>query len=119
MPKFQALTWDTYQKDRDARRNIERFIENVVMSILDIAKTVLASEKKDVPQTYRDTLRDFSTHLLNGAHADGLADFADLRNIIAHEYLDFRWKRIQAFTEKAGLVFPDVVKKLKEYLNGS
>lgn len=32
---------------------------------------------------------------------DRLASWADLRNILAHEYLDYRWKEIQKFLQES------------------
>jgi len=54
--KFKRLTRQEYIQDNDKRRNVERWVENLVMSALDISKIVLASGKKEIPQTYRETL---------------------------------------------------------------
>ena len=43
---FKPLTWNECSDDRDKRRNVERWIENIVTSSVDIAKLVLVSEKK-------------------------------------------------------------------------
>ncbi len=46
--KIKSISRQEYTENRDTKRNIERWIENIVMSSLDIAKVVLASEKKEV-----------------------------------------------------------------------
>jgi len=48
-PAFSNLTWETYQKDKEKRRNVERWIENIVMSSIDMAKILLASENRPIP----------------------------------------------------------------------
>lgn len=111
--KFKKMTWDEYMNDRDKRRSIERWIENLVMSTLDIAKIILASEKKDAPQTYRETLRAFAAFYFDRSFAEQFADTADLRNIIAHEYLDVRWDKIQRFIHKVEALYSKYIEKIK------
>lgn len=117
LPKFQGFTWQKYREDRDARRNLERWIENLVMSSLDIAKVILASGKKDVPQTYRETLRAFGAMYFDAAFSDQFAEFSELRNIIAHEYLDIRWQRLQKFIKKAEELYPVFIQKVKDLVS--
>lgn len=112
-PKFVKMTWDEYMGDRDKRRCIERWIENLVMSTLDIAKIILASEKKDAPQTYRETLRAFAIIYFDQSFAEQFADTADLRNIIAHEYLDIRWDKIQKFLHNAESLYSKYIERIK------
>ena len=98
--KFQNLTFDEYQKDISIKREVERWIENLMNSILDIAKILLASSKKTVPATYREiilalkTLPEFEPKTI-----EKITDWIRLRNILAHEYLDIRWDRISKFLQ--------------------
>ena len=112
-PKFKDLSWKEYQENRGQRREIERWVENVVMSLLDIAKIVLASEKKDVPQTYNETIKQFAIAFTDEKTAEKLAEFAELKNLVVHEYLDLRFARIKKFIEEAGTQFPLIIEKIK------
>ncbi len=114
--KIKNISQQEYMENRDTKRNIERWIENIVMSSLDIAKVVLASEKKEVPQTYRETLRMFGISRFGEQLADKFSEFADLRNVVAHEYLDIRWKRIQKFIEESEKLCPLFIEKIKEII---
>ena len=99
---FSDLSREVYLKDSNVRRNVERWIENIVNASIDISKVLLASSSTRIPQTYRETLSNLTT--LPGfdpAAAEKLAGFAKLRNILAHEYLDIRWSRISAFILEA------------------
>jgi uncharacterized protein YutE (UPF0331/DUF86 family) len=49
--KFHSLSWNEYSDNRDKRRNVERWIENIVSSSIDIARIILASEGKILPDT--------------------------------------------------------------------
>jgi len=99
---FSSLTRESYLTDSGRRRNVERWIENIVNASIDIAKVLLASVQTRLPQTYREiflnlgTLQDFDAET-----AENLSRFSRLRNILAHEYLDTRWARISAFIQEA------------------
>lgn len=115
--KFSKSSYKEYLENRDMRRNIERWIENCVMSALDIAKIVLASEKKDIPQTYKDILYEFGIMFVSEDFAEAFSEYAPFRNILAHEYLDFRWERISGFLKSSGGLYPRFISATKEYLD--
>lgn len=99
-PKFSGLDKNIYESNIDTRRNVERWTENIVNASIDIAKITLASEKKRLPQTYREVLQELA--LLKNFDqntAERLAEFAKLRNILAHEYLDIRFNQIKNFIQ--------------------
>ncbi|GAI91747.1 unnamed protein product [marine sediment metagenome] len=56
--KFLKIDWKTYNKDRDTRRNLERWIENIVNSSIDIAKVILALEDRGIPSSYKGMLKE-------------------------------------------------------------
>lgn len=104
--KFRDISQKEYQFDNDFRRNIERWVENIVNSSIDVAKILLASEKKQLSETYAELLRDLSA--LEGfdeSVAQTLGEFAKLRNLLAHEYLDIRFSKIKKFLESAERVY--------------
>lgn len=113
--KFTNLTQMEYEKDRAKRREIERWIENLVNAAIDIAKTLLASQKRPIPSTYREILRSISSlpDFPQGL-GEQLAHWSELRNILAHEYLDIRWKRIEDFIKKAEPYFKNLIEIVKK-----
>jgi len=44
--KFESLLWEDYNKDRSKRRDVERWIENIVNSSIDITKIILSRREK-------------------------------------------------------------------------
>jgi len=117
LESFRALTYKEYLDDKVKRRNIERWVENLLNATIDIAKLVLASHKALMPRTYEQTLREFGvTAGLSEEISHELAGFARLRNILAHEYLDILYSRIRKFLEKAPQYYPVIFKFLEDYL---
>lgn len=116
--RFENLTTDYYRDDRNERRNVERWTENLVMASLDIAKIILASAKKEIPQSYKDILKTFFVLYISSdkSIAERFSDFAKLRNILAHEYLDIKWKRIQNFIKEAKKIYPNFIKATKKII---
>lgn len=114
--KLKDMSQREYVQDSDKRRNIERLIENLVMAAIDIAKIILASEKREIPQTYRETLLHFALKFMEEKKAREFSQFADLRNIVVYEYLDIKWEKIKKFVAEAPGVYPLIIKKAKGFL---
>jgi uncharacterized protein YutE (UPF0331/DUF86 family)/predicted nucleotidyltransferase len=115
--RYKNLTWQVYQKERPKRREAERWIENIVNASLDITKIILASEKKDMPSTYQETLRLLgTTSIFDMAFADRFSQWAKLRNILAHRYLDIKWEQIHRFIQSAPKDISYFVEKIKTHL---
>ena len=116
LPQFQAYTFEDYANNRDKQRNLERWVENIVMASLDIAKVVLASEKRQIPQTYKEILSTFVAGYGEKELVDEFGRFAELRNIVAHEYLDIRWSRIEKFIQRGEVLYPKFLMWVKGFL---
>lgn len=116
--KFSQFTQFDYQRDRAKKREVERWVENLMNATIDISKALLASEHKDIPETYKKIvlhlylLPDFSQKLTKK-----LSNWTDLRNILAHEYLDIRWQRIKEFIQEAEPYFQEFIKAIKKFIN--
>jgi uncharacterized protein YutE (UPF0331/DUF86 family) len=86
------------------------------MSAIDIAEIVLASEGKEIPQSYKDVLRVSTAIYVDASIAQDFSDFAKLRNIVVHEYLDLKWKKIKNFIQQAEELYPKFIEKVKQLI---
>lgn len=114
---FKNLTWKEYDEQRNKRRNVERWVENIINSSIDISKIILTFEKKDLPDTYRAIVKNLS--LISGfspENMEKLKEWVGLRNIISHEYLDIRWSSIKRFISETGPLYRQFVDQAKRYL---
>lgn len=59
-PLFRSLLWEDYQKERSKRRDVERWIENIINSSIDISKIILVAEKIPAPDTYKELMVSIS-----------------------------------------------------------
>lgn len=117
--QIKVLSWKEYQRDSVKRRNVERWIENIINSAIDISKVILAIENMLIPQTYREILHDLgATPYFNEEFSSKLSRWAKLRNIVAHEYLDIRWENIKEFINNAEPIFEKFVKVVKSQVIG-
>ena len=114
--KFKNLARREYTEDNDKRRNVERWVENLVMSAIDISKIIMASGKKEIPQTYRETLLRFTLGFLDEETAKSFSNFAELRNILTHEYLDVKWDKISKFIKDSSELYPLFIQNAKDFL---
>jgi uncharacterized protein YutE (UPF0331/DUF86 family)/predicted nucleotidyltransferase len=112
---FKDLTHEEYVREKIRRRNIERWAENVINATIDIAKIILASEKKEIPKTYEQALLRFGMLAgLDQERAIDLASFARLRNILAHQYLDVAYLKIMALVREAPPLYAVVFNFLRK-----
>ncbi len=114
--KFKEYTWNDYQFDRDKRRNIERWIENLTNSSIDMAKILLAAEDFPIPQSYKEILFAFGARYFNEDFGKMIENWAILRNIVTHEYLDIKWNYIKAFLTDSKQFLDQIYHKIKEIL---
>lgn len=116
--KFSKIDWKTYNKDRDTRRNLERWIENIVNCSIDIAKVILAVEDRKIPTSYKGFLKELgATQHFDEAFGENISQWASLRNILAHEHLDIRWRPIKQFIQTAEPIYKHLISTIKLFLN--
>lgn len=116
---FKNLTWKEYNSYRIKKRNVERWAEQLMNAAIDIAEIVLASERRVLPDNYRLLMRALGTIVPFDAYEDVYKEFAawtELRNILAHEYLDYRWKELERFINETESLFHSLTQSLKEFL---
>lgn len=114
---YSGFSAADYSDDVRKRNEIERWVENIINAVIDISKIILASSHRLTPQIYRETVE-------RGIWALGLPEemsksfekWVKLRNILAHEYMDIKWKRIRNFIEGEGEV-NKFLSASREYLN--
>jgi uncharacterized protein YutE (UPF0331/DUF86 family)/predicted nucleotidyltransferase len=115
--EFQNASKDQYIQDRSFRRNVERWVENLVNATIDISKTILASERSRMPRTYRETVERLgAVDVFDPAVCEELAEFARLRNMLAHEYLDLRFSRIREFIDQAPVLYESFLKSARSFV---
>lgn len=103
--------------DIDLRRNLERWIENIVNCSIDIAKVILASEDRRIPTSYKGILKELgATRYFDESFGEDIAQWVNLRNILAHEYLDIRWTPIKKFIQSAEPTYKKLIDEIKALL---
>jgi len=89
----------------------------MINSSIDIAKLILTSEGRSLPDTYKNVIKNLSlVSTFNEEGMERLSRWVSLRNIISHEYLDIRWASIQKFILESKGFYEDFLKKVENYL---
>lgn len=103
LQEYRTLTFDQYQTDRSARRNVERIAETVANAVIGMAKTLVGASVAPVPQGYAAALRTLGQlGLVPRELADRLAALAELRHEVEHEYLQPDWALLEQFIQSGG-----------------
>lgn len=114
---FKTLSWKEYSDERSRRRDVERWIENIINSTIDIAKIILMSENKTIPDSYKETIKALSILPdFQEGNTQEISKLAKLRNVITHEYLDIRWDSVRRFILKTKVLFDTFLKEIKAYI---
>ena len=99
------------------RRDVERWIENIINSSIDISKIILVAENIPLPDTYKELVASVSlVPGFNKERMKSLSEWVRFRNIIAHEYLDISWASIRKFILESDPLYESFLKDVKEYL---
>ncbi len=100
-PTFQSVSQRGYTEDRSVKRNLERWAEMLSITSIDMAKILVASEKLAMPKTYKDVVGKLAfVKSFDEKMAASLEEFAQMRNLLAHEYLDIRFQQLRKFIDK-------------------
>jgi uncharacterized protein YutE (UPF0331/DUF86 family) len=96
--RFLRVKRQSYEMDRDLRRNLERCIENIVNASLDMAKILLVAENLPMPDTYRQYFEALANAgVIAPDVSQAIEHGVTIRNVLAHHYLDIRWRSIERF----------------------
>jgi len=113
----RLITQAEYREDRDKSRNVERWVENIINSSIDISKVILTYEGKGLPDNYKEIILSLSAVKDLGINnTETLSYWVKFRNIISHEYLDIRWASIKKFISETEPLYRDLLDKVKIYL---
>lgn len=114
---FRFLAWKEYVDERNKRRNVERWVENIINSSIDIAKILLGAENLSIPDTYREAVLSLSLiSIFEKDKMEKLSQWVRLRNVISHEYLDIKWDSIKKFVKEAEPEYITFLATVKKYL---
>lgn len=114
---FGQVTWNDYMASRSTRRDLERWIENIINSSIDIAKIILSSEGISLSDTYREVVLSLSlVKEFNNEEAEELSKWVRFRNIISHEYLDIKWTSMKRFIAETEQLYKRFLNNAKEYV---
>ena len=96
---------------------MERWVENIINSSIDISKVILTYEGKGLPDNYKEIILSLSAVKDLGINnTETLSYWVKFRNIISHEYLDIRWASIKKFISETEPLYRDLLDKVKIYL---
>lgn len=95
---YESMDYLVYSQDRVHRRNVERIAENAANSAFDIGKIVLSTLDTPMPDSYRGIfVRLGEMRLIDADLVEVLVAVSQLRNVLAHQYLDIKWEHIKRF----------------------
>jgi uncharacterized protein YutE (UPF0331/DUF86 family) len=109
--KIEGVDRDRYFADRDIRNILDKSINDIILCIVDISEEMLKGHKRNIPETYKDTI--LACYEFVGDIALKIAPLVKHRNETIHQYLKINWQNIITVKDR----LPDIrefIEKTKE-----
>lgn len=90
--KIEGVDRDRYFADRDIRNILDKSINDIILCIVDISEEILKGHKRNIPETYKDTV--LACYEFIGDIALKIAPLVKHRNETIHQYLKINWQNI-------------------------
>lgn len=112
LARAEGVDRDVYFADRDKRNILDKSINDIILCLIDIAEECLKKNKRNIPDTYRDTI--LACHEFIGDIVLKIAPLVKHRNETIHQYLKVNWQNIIIVKSKIGEIkeFAQKVEKL-------
>ena len=112
LSRAEGVDRDVYFADRDKRNILDKSINDIILCLIDIAEECLKKNKRNIPDTYRDTI--LACHEFIGDIVLKIAPLVKHRNETIHQYLKVNWQNIVIVKSKIGEIkeFVDKMRKL-------
>lgn len=96
--KIEGVDRDRYFADRDIRNILDKSINDIILCIVDISEEMLKGHKRNIPETYKDTV--LACYEFVGDIALNIAPLVKHRNETIHQYLKINWQNIITVKDK-------------------
>ena len=85
--EYENITVDAYREDWKTQRIVERTLQMMIETCLDICGHIISDANFSVPQTYADMFRVLAANqILDASRLDAFEKMARFRNIVVHDY---------------------------------
>jgi uncharacterized protein YutE (UPF0331/DUF86 family) len=102
LSRAEGIDRDVYFADRDKRNILDKSINDIILCLIDIAEECLKKNKRNIPDTYRDTI--LACHEFIGDIVLKIAPLVKHRNETIHQYLKVNWQNIVIVKSRIGEV---------------
>ena len=87
MNEYANISLKDYADDWKIQRIVERTLQMMIETCLDISSHIISDEKLRVPETYADMFRILvQNSILEEPHLEAFEKMAKFRNIVVHDY---------------------------------
>ncbi|MBD1847539.1 DUF86 domain-containing protein [Cyanobacteria bacterium FACHB-63] len=123
LDRFQSLTLDEYLQDEDIQSIIERLLEQIIQSALDINRAFLKrvagiiSEGGKAPKNAETFTLAGQYGLISPALGKRMEKSGGFRNVLAHLYDEIIAEKVYEALQYALTDYPQYVAEVETYLN--
>lgn len=116
--EFSGITTEEYAKDWKTRRIVERTLQMMIETCVDIANRIVSDGSMRVPSSYADTFRVlFENDIIDSSLFTIMERMAKFRNIIVHQYEGINSEIVIHILQERLVDFEGFRDKILAYLN--
>ena len=87
LSEYRSISTDQYEKDWRSQRIIERTLQMMVETCIDISGHIIADMKFRVPISYADSFHVLAENgIVDDSLSESLEKMAKFRNVVVHDY---------------------------------
>jgi uncharacterized protein YutE (UPF0331/DUF86 family) len=102
--KYADKTWTEYQQDKELQKIIERTVENILTALIEVSGCILTQEGI-VVENYAQCLgKCAKLFALTQQEQQNIEKLANIRNRLAHRYLNLKWEAINMYKTHSNLI---------------
>ncbi len=96
--------WQEYQEDKKIQKIMERTVENILTALIEVSGSVLTQEGIIV-ENYAEALGKCAKLFnLTVEEQQSIEKLANIRNRLAHRYLNLKWQAINMYKTNCSLI---------------
>ena len=117
LKEFTSISLEQYKADWKTQRIIERTLQIIIESCVDIANHIISDSGMRPPKTYADTFRVLSENNIVAAELFAVLEkMAKFRNIVVHQYEEVDAEIVIVILEKHLGDFEEFKKTVLAYI---
>ncbi|MBC8413871.1 MAG: DUF86 domain-containing protein [Nitrospira sp.] len=117
LSEFTTITVEQYKQDWKTQRIVERTLQMLIETCIDIANHIVSDDKLRVPESYSDTFKVLMENkFITESLSEKMIKAAKFRNVVVHQYDNIDAAIAVSIVKNDLMYFREFQEQIVEYL---